>query len=162
MNYSIKMFGLALILLSAWLVGLMYSRYCKKRLLQTEGFALLLSHIEKRVSLFLCTQKDLVSGYDNESIADFVREAESGESLFSAFCAVKQKFFLSEEVKTKLSDFFSGFGKNYREGELKRISLFEKELYELYRREETETPKRIKLAYTLLFATALSIVIILL
>ena len=43
-----------------------------------------------------------------------------------------------------------------------RISLFEKELYELYRREETETPKRIKLAYTLLFAAALSIVIILL
>ena len=75
---------------------------------------------------------------------------------------MKQKFFLSEEVKTKLSDFFSGFGKNYREGELKRISLFEKELYELYRREETETPKRIKLAYTLLFAAALSIVIILL
>lgn len=162
MNYSLRLLGLALLLVSAWLVGAGYAAYCKRRLRVISAFVSLISHIEKRVTLFLSTQSDLLSGYENSDISEFVEQARFGKGLYEAFLAVSGKLPISEEIKKSLSDFFSDFGKSYKDRELKRISMFLDELTEEQKLEEEKTPARIKLAYTLLFAAAGSLVIILL
>ena len=162
MSYSIKLFGLALILVSAWLAGVGYSSYRKRRLSEIKGFVQLITYIEKRVTLFLSTQRQMLVGYEDESISSFIGEVTAGKTFFDAFSSVKGKMWLSEEMKEKLSDFFFEFGKSYRDSELKRIEMFKKEIIEIQNREEEETPGKIKLLYTLLFALALSVVIILL
>ena len=162
MNYSMKLFGLSLILVSAWLLGRAYSFYCKKRLLQLRDFVALIAHIKKKVTLYLSTQSELLSGFVGESIAEFTDLFGSLGNIFEAFGKVRSKLCLSEKTKDTLSEFFEGFGKSYREGELERAELFLREMTEELKNEEESTPKKIKLAYTLLFASALSLVIILL
>jgi stage III sporulation protein AB len=162
MNYTLKIFGLSLLLIAAWLLGRAYSSYCKKRLLELSDFLSLISHIKKKVSLYLSTQSELMMGFSGESIRAFTDSFNSVGSFSEAFETTKKKTALSEKTKTTLSEFFSGFGKSYREGELERIDIYLSELSEELKTEEEDTPRRVKLAYTLLFAAALSAVIILL
>ena len=162
MSYLAKLFGLALLLLAAWLVGAGYSFYCKKRLKQTEQFLSLILHVRKRIEIFMATQKNLLCGYESDALSRFVMAATEKGSLYEAFKEVRGGLCVSEELKGRLSEFFSEFGKNYREAEMKRTELFCAELREELKKEEERTPVRIKIAYTLLFAAAGSLLIILL
>lgn len=162
MNYSLKLFGLSLILVSAWIVGKGYSLYTKRRLSEMESFALLLDHIEKEITLFLSTPRKLLSDYLSPPIEAFLEEARSGGDLGEAFRKARSKLSLSEKFAQLLDRFFSEFGKSYRDGELKKIEICKKELLSELKTEEESSPGRIKLAYTLLFAAALSLVIMLL
>ena len=162
MSFFTKLFGLTLLLLAAWLIGAGYSSYCKKRLKQTEDFLSLVMHVRKRIEVFMATQKKLLCGYESDSLSRFVAAAIEKGSLSEAFEEVRGGLSVSEELKGRLSEFFSEFGKNYRDSEIKRTELFCNELREEVKREEERTPVRIKIAYTLLFAAAGSLLIILL
>ena len=90
----------------------------------------MICHIEKRVTLFLSTQRELLIGFENRDISDFISHVEEGKTLSSAFDSVKGRLALSEESKSMLGDFFSDFGKSYRTQELLRIEMFVKEFFE--------------------------------
>ena len=162
MSATLKLFGLSLLLFAAYLVGAGYSSYCKKRLSQLEAFVLLITHINKEITLFLSTQGNILSGFENSTIDEFIEKVGEIGNLYDAFCAVCGNFCLSENMKEKLKAYFFDFGSNYREGELMRTKLFLSEVSEDLKREEQTAPNRIRLAYTLIFALSLSIVIILL
>ncbi len=160
---SLKLFGFILLLLFALLLGRAYSAYAKRRTLECESFLLLIGHIREGISLFLSTPAELFSSYEDELLmsSGFLTAVREGEEVSSAFEHSKGSLALSEEVKKRLSLFFSEFGKSYKDGELKRCELFEEELRRAAELEREREPERIKLGYTLLFSAALALIIFL-
>ena len=156
------MLVLSCILIASWLVGRGYAAYCKRRIAEEERFLSLLLHIEKGITLFLKTPREIADSFSGEEISDLLERVRSGESLGEAFLGVRRRLALSSRMSDRLSEYFSELGTGYREVELKRLALFIGEVREDLAVEEERTPVRIRLAYTLLFAAALSVVIMLL
>ncbi len=163
MRETVKIIGFVLLLAAAFLIGRAYSAYCKRRTLETESFYALLVHISEQITLFLSTPKSFLSEYtdgqlENSGFLAFVRE---GGSMADAFEKSRAKLALSEETEKKLSSFFSEFGRSYKDGELKRCELFCRELSNILAFEREEEGRRIRLGYTLLFSSALAVIILL-
>ena len=162
MNYTLRLFLCALIPLVALIVGRSYAVYCKKRLSELEALAALLSQMEKGITVSLSTPRELFSSLKLPELYDFTERVRSGESLYDAASRVMPRLVISEDTKEKALEYFSEFGESYRDGELKRLELFRRELIADKRDEEERAETRIRLCYTLLFAAALSVVIMLL
>ncbi len=81
--------------------------------------------------------------------------------MSDAFLEARRSLAVSEDTKKRLAIFFSDFGKSYKDGEIKRCEMFCEELEKTLSFEREEEPKRIKLGYTLLFASALAVIILL-
>ncbi len=160
---SLKLFGFALLLLSAVLAGRAYSSYCKRRTKEIESFLSFITHIKEKIMLFLSTPSSFAESYSDENLENsgFLPSLRDGEGLKAAFSKCSAKLAVGEEAKKRLTAFFADFGKNYKDTEIKRCELFCEELEKTLAAEREEEPKRIKLCYTLLFSAALAIIILL-
>ena len=163
MRETLKLFGFSFLLLLALLIGKAYSGYCKKRVRSLESLSLLLLRLEEGVSLFLSTPSSFFQDYEDEYLTEvgFLELVRSGENMANAFRKTARRMALDRQTEERLSLFFSDYGKSYKDGELRRISIFQRELEEVLKRETEEERGRVKLAYTLLFSAALGIIILL-
>ena len=163
MNYTLKLFGAALVMLFSLVIGRSYREYCGRRVEECEGFLSLLNHIIAEISQFLSTPKDFFESFECEALrrVGFLSEIEEGRDMSAAFETIKGRLSLSGETLERLSGFFSDFGRSYRDGEIERTKYFRDELERTWIAEREAEEKRVKLVYTLLLALSLSIVILL-
>jgi hypothetical protein len=145
------------------LIGRAYSGYCRRRIRSVESLSLLLLRLEEEVSLFLSTPSGFFQNYEDEHLSEigFLDSVRSGESMADAFRRSAGRMALDKQTESRMALFFSDYGKSYREGELRRIEIFQKELDQVHKRETEEERGRVRLAYTLLFSAALGIIILL-
>lgn len=125
------------------------------------AFCDLLLHIKGQISRFLAPTSELLSGFDSPELLEcgFLGEFEKSSDLTLALAASKTT--LGEKFSAILSEFFSGFGKEYRDGEISRVEYFLEQLRAEEAREREELKKSERLTRTLLTAAALALAILL-
>ena len=165
MSGTLSLIGATLIVGSALLLSRGYSAFVSKRRLQNEEFYRFILHIKGEISRFLTPPERLLCGFHSEALEE-IGFAECGRKdgktgLISVFLSVRERLSVSEKVKELLEEFFSGFGEDYREGELKRCDAYAERLCEIIRAEGEELEKGQRLVQALLCAGALGIVILL-
>lgn len=126
MNLYIRIFGGAFIMIAALLVGKEYSRFSDKRIAELRGFLLFIRHIGAEVSKFLSSGEELFWRFENEALeaSGFLPSLREGMGLKESFEFISKKLSIPSEQKEDLFEFFSGFGSDYREGELEKINAF--------------------------------------
>ena len=162
MSIYLKWAGAVVIMLCALFFGKEYSAYVQKRLSQFRGFVAFIEHIQGMISRFLAPQESLWQNFSDNALEDcgFLPTLRSGSALSEAFGACESSLLLSDEQKTRLSDFFADFGREYMAGELTRASDFHKELEQSLKKEEAELEKSLKITNAILIAGTLGIVIL--
>lgn len=161
MSLYLRWGGALLLLVSALLFGREYSKYAKRRKTQMAEFIALITHIKGRISRFLSPTSELLSGFESEELERCGFLSAFSESSDLGGALDRSKTVLGEPFRNILSEFFSGFGKNYLDGEIKRIEHYTELLSEEEKREKEELSKSEKLTKTLLFAAALALAILL-
>ena len=162
MSVYVKWAGVAIIMLCALFFGKEYSAYVEKRLSQYRGFVAFIGHIEGMILRFLAPQESLWQNFSDEALekCGFLPSLRSGSTLSGAFSDCEASLSLSDEQKERFSAFFADFGRDYMDGELNRASDFHRESEELLKKEEAELTKSVKITNTILIASALGIVIL--
>jgi len=124
------------------------------------AFSDLILHIKGEVSRFLTPTASLLSGYECPVLESSGFSASFAEHSDLLRALEESDIVMPHAFRTLLAEFFADFGKDYREGELARISHYS----ELIEREEerliSELDKSDKLTKTLLVAAALAIIIL--
>lgn len=159
-----RVFGIALILLAALFFSAEFSRYQKKRIAEGDGFLHLFSHLRGEILCRLEPVADCFAGFRDEALerAGFLRALRECENLGAAMEATEKKLSLCEEEKKTLLRFCLGFGRGYREEELRRIDAALEEFERQVAQDKRELPRLARLVRTLSAALALGIVILLL
>lgn len=162
MGIYLKWAGAGVILLCALMVGRDYTAYVRERLSQYRGFVALLSHIEGMISRFLTPQDGLWHSFSDDALekCGFLPALRSGKGLSEAFIGCVDGLSLSDLTKQRLSDFFSGFGRDYMDGEIARVGELRSELESGLKKEESELEKSLKITNALLLAGAVGLVIL--
>ena len=155
--------GGILIMLCALLFGKGYSNFADRRIAEYEGFLALISHIETEISRSLSYGKELWSGFSNAELerCGMLQHLREGKTPYDAFLLCEEALSLSDKTKVALKKFFSRFGYEYKDSELRRISEVKGDLVVELKsvREELEKNKRVVNA--LLVGGSLSVVILL-
>ena len=156
-----KIIGASLVLLSALIFVRAYSGFLKKRRAEGEELYRFLLHISSGVRRSLATPEALASDFksETETVSSFISLVSEGRSLYEAFSMVT--FSLGREIREEFSELFSGFGNNYLEAELMRLSDYEKSISELLLSEKDESEKSERTVRASVIAAALGIVILL-
>ena len=154
--------GAALMLIFALFCGREYSAYAERRSGEGRAVLSLLAHIEKMIDSYLSPHGELFLGFNDEWLegCGFLAALRSGEGLASAFSSSQEKMLLSEGVKKRLSDYFSDFGKGYKEAELKRLRDCRADIEKMLLSEGDELKKSVKVARALLLGGAVGIAIL--
>lgn len=157
---SLSLIGGALVVIAAVFLGKSYSAFIKKREVEGEELLRFLTYIKGEVSRFLATPETLASSFDSEVLSEcgFLPLGE-GEELCDAFLTARLS--LSEEVRKILTEFFSGFGRNYLEAEVSRCEEFCERLGERLKIESEANAKSVRVVKTVSAAAALGTVILL-
>lgn len=159
----IKLLGAASIAAFAFTVGVRYSRFLDKKLSQYSGFISLSSHIEREIERNLSYGSELFASFSNSALEScgFLREIRRGADVKSAFFSSIDSLLLSKTAIDRLSAFFSSFGRDYKERELKKLASLRETLEEERAMLAPEIEKNKKTALALLFGAAASVLIIL-
>lgn len=152
--------GAALLLLCALLCGREYSAYAGRRVSEGEGYIALLSHIEKMIDSYLAPLSEIFSGFECEALEKncFLPAIRSGKSPREALTEIKG--LIPENMRTLLSDYLDGFGKGYKESELKRTREARAELEAMLDGERESLEKSVKVTRALLLGAAVGIAIL--
>ena len=161
MTEIISYIGALLVMLSAYLIGREYSLRIKKRLAETEGFCLLIAHIEGVIDKFMSYGDELYSGFTNGALSEcgFLDRLKGGASISELVPAI-DCLSVSQKVKDILKELFTKLGGDYRDLELKRIGELKGRINELYKCESEELNKSLKITRALLLGGGLVIVIL--
>ena len=162
MTFYLKLFGGLLLLVGALLISQEYSAYCKRRILEYDGFIALLLHAESKISKYLASGEGLWRDFENDALlkCGFLECIKSGDTPLSAFRKCEGSLNLSKSAKDKLRALFSVLGEEYREGEISRLSSFREELLAERNAEEDRLMKSVKVTRALLVSSALAVIII--
>ena len=157
MNTYIRLFGAAFIMLSALFVGREYSSFSDKRTSELRGFLLFVRHVGGRVANFLSYGDELFSGFENESLEScgFLPALRDGEDFADAFESAKNKLSISSSQIEMLGEFFVSFGRDYRDGEIEKITAFLEKYEKEVDRECENMTKNLQVARALLLGGAL-------
>ena len=163
MSDIFRLGGILLITLSAYLVSRGYSAFLDRRESETEGFFDLLLHIERELGLSLSSGRELWRGFENEALckSGLLPLLKEGVELPSAFAECRKRLMVSAECEKILLRFFSDFGRDYKDGELKRIAMAKEELSKLLCEEKTENKKNKRVVGAIAFGFAASAAILL-
>ena len=153
--------GAAFILLSALIFVRAYSSFLKKRREESEELYRFLLHITSGVRCSLATPEALACDFSTEcgAVSEMVSAVSRGRTLYEAYSSVG--FSLSREARELFSSLFSGFGKNYMEAELSRLTDYEKSISELLSSEREESERSERAVRAAVIAAALGAVILL-
>nr|MBE6545326.1 hypothetical protein [Oscillospiraceae bacterium] len=158
MSVYLRLGGAALITLCAVFVGREYSSFADRRLSQLRGFLALISHFEREISKSLAFGDGLWRGFNNGALSEcgFLTALMETGSLSEAFSLCEDSLSLSKEQSGMLCGFFSGFGSNYKDGELRRIGEFRAELDAVIDRESDNLAKSVSVTKALLLGSGLA------
>ena len=157
MNIYIRLFGAAFIMLSALFAGREYSRFSDKRSSELRGFLLFVRHIGGQVANFLSYGDELFSGFENQSLQScgFLPALREGADFADAFESTKKKLSIPSSQSEMLGEFFASFGRDYREGEVEKITAFLEKYEKEVDRECENMTKNLQVARALLLGGAL-------
>ena len=161
MNLYIRWGIIAALLVLSVILGREYTKYREQRLRQMRAFGELVLHIRGQVSRFLSPTRSLLDGFSSDELSriGFTSEFERSRDLSAALEGANTS--LGEGYKKILSEFFSGFGREYKDGEVTRADHYIELLGREEEREREESQKSVKLTKTLLLASALALAILL-
>ena len=158
----LKWIGTMLVVAILVFFGREYSRFMMRRLSECESFLFLLKRIKGEIGRCLSTPRAIFKDYkdDNLERVGFLNLQRSGKSLGECFDGCADKLSLPVQIKDRLSEFFSHFGENYKDGEISQIEYYVGEIEPLLNEERTRLPERIKLVKTLVAAVSLGLIIL--
>ena len=159
----LKIVGAVLVAAAGIFASRLYSGYLVRRCDEGEAFLRLIEHISGEISRYLTPPAELLKGY-SDGVLDSLgfTEIARREGVSAAFSAVKKKCALSDEALKILEKLFSGFGRDYKSGELARLDETRAALSRVVTREREELSKNLKLGRVLIGAVALGAIILLL
>lgn len=165
MTGAISLIGATLVVGCAIFLSRAYGAFAERRRAETEEFYLFILHIKGEVARFLSKPERIFQSFEAQSLDSVgflsVENLVGDAPLSSAYGAVRDKLSVSSGADKILYEFFSGFGRDYRDGEIKRCDAYAEELSRLWAREEGELVKSLKVTRAVLAAAALGIVILL-
>ena len=123
MSLYIKLCGLALMLIASLGIVKSYREHNARRISETEGFILLLSHLEGRISRYLMPVADALRDFSDKKLdgTGFLREVAEGGKVDSAFAKTVPHLAIGDGAKEILVGLFSGLGSGYRDEVLGEI-----------------------------------------
>lgn len=163
MSFYLRVFGSVLVVLAALILGKEYSAYVNKRCSESDGFLLFLLHIKGEVSRFLTPPDGFARSFENDALSrtGFLTSLAEGVGLKDAFELAKKKLSLCSDAQKCLFEFFSDFGKDYKDGELKRCESYTERFESIIREDKCTLEKNVRVVRSILCAVALGIVILL-
>ena len=156
-----QLFGAFGVLILAAYLSLSGGRVFRERLLQMEGFLLLLRHIRDRISCFQTPKGEILVGFQNSALSRAgVLPAASGGDLSSALASAADRLYLDEGEAAILSEFAVGFGSGFAGEELSRCDLAISRLEAALAARREALPRTAKLYRTVVVCMALAVVIV--
>ena len=154
--------GAVLILVAVLFAGREYSKFVNRRLDHLRGFYSLLEYIESSISKYLSFGRGLWVGFSCDSLEEcgFLELLRDGSDPYEAFLQTKSKLSLSSDQCELLEEFFSGFGREYQDGEIKRVSDYRKRLGRILEDQEQTLDNNVKVVRALLLGAGMSLVIL--
>lgn len=152
--------GAALIMLCALFCGREYSAYAERRICEGAGLLALLLHIEKMIDSYLAPGGELLVGFSDEWLEKCGFLGKMREGGVAAFPTAADSLAVGESIKKRLSDYFSGFGKGYKESELARLRECISDCKKMLSEEREELEKSVKVTRALLLGGAVGIAIL--
>lgn len=158
-----KLIGSVVLLGMAFLLAFRGGSAFRERILQLEGFILLLRHIREEIAVFRTPTQEILSGFYEPALerAGFLPAARSA-GMAAALSAARDRLYLEGEELSALTEFSAGFGRGFVEEELARCDLCLLRLGEALASRREALPRVAKLYRTLLFGGAATIIIVLL
>lgn len=149
-----------MLLLAALLCGREYSAYADRRLRECEGYLTLVSYIEKMIDSYLAPLSVIFRDFECEALTEngFLPAVRSGVSPGEALG--EKKLLIPEDIRELLCDYFSGFGKGYKDAELSRTRKAREELEKMVENERASLEKSVKVIRALLLGVAAGIAIL--
>lgn len=162
MTLYFRLFGGGLLVLSAVLASLEYSRYADLRLLHYSSLASLFDHAGGMISKFLLKGDELWRSFRNEALEKIglIDRLREGESLSSAFEKCENSLALSKETKEKIKKILASAGREYRNGAAEAYLSIAKWLEEEKNSEKERLNKSVKVTRALLIGGALAFLIL--
>lgn len=156
--------GVICIFLFAFYAIFSYERYQKMRLLQGEGFLLLLAFFANELQGCGRSPAACIHSFQNEAVQKtaFLRAVEKGTPLSEAYASVREGLCLPKDLDEILAGTFSAFGRGGRKEECSRLSGQLSRAEAVVGAERQEQARRLKLCRTLVTASAIGLVILLL
>lgn len=162
MTSYVRLAGAVVVLVAVFVIGREYAVFSRRRIKELRGFYELLKYMESSISSYLSFGSELWGGFSCEGLKDsgFLASLRECELPGEAFSKCRPRLSFSEEYKDLVEDFFRGFGREYRDGELKRIAEYKEKLGNILALEEESTEKNVKVARALLLGGGLSLVVL--
>jgi hypothetical protein len=158
MSIGWRLVGGGLVIVAALIASGEYKLYAKRRILQYEGFAALLFHLEGMISRYLSSGDGLYRGFENAELEriGFLLLIRGGDRPAEALRKCDGQLCLSKECRKALSDFFVRFGRDYKDREIKSILDFRTGLEEEKKSEAERLEKSVKVFSALSIGGALA------
>ena len=157
-----KIFGIALILLSAFVFAREKNRAAERRITVLEEIFRLADAMKLEIGCYLRPIGEIVASFSSPQLSEcgFISDFLS-LGAYEAYLRLESRLSFGEEEKKLLSAFFARVGKGYAEDEIKLIETFLTQLSLILKKEREKLPKEKKLSATLSCAAALAVIILL-
>lgn len=134
----------------------------RERLLQLEGFVLLLRSIREQIACFRTPTREILAAFQNPALerAGFLAAAKR-DGMAAALEESRERLYLDGEELGPLREFSAGLGGGYADEEVARCELCLARLTEAVARRREALPKAAKLYRTLVLGGALAVIIVL-
>ena len=164
MRSLLCLFGAVSIGIACLITGRAYAAYIRRRVLEYASFLGFLRLMEREISCFLCTPRELAERSRDELLENigFLSALRRGDSLSFSFEEVRERRLLSDADSELLLSFFEKFGQGSRETELDSLAACVSQFSARADDEAEAAPAAIRLSGTLLALFALGLLILLL
>lgn len=144
------------VMLSSW-----YGEYLWRRVREGRAFLQLIERMEGEIARYLTPPAQIFEGYDDPILErlGFLAPART-DGIDHAFRKIRHKLIMPVKGVELLGRLFSGFGRDYKDGELERLRNTKRALAEIMAAEESELPRTLKVGRVLICAAALGIIIL--
>ncbi len=159
----LKSAGAVLLFALTLYISLQYTVMERRRVLQAEGFLLLLRHIRTQISCFSVPLPEIYASFENRALSDagFLSVLQA-EGLSAALSACQAGLYLEEAEARSLQSFAEELGKSYRSEQIALCDCYIAEWERGYDDRKKEMPRRARLGRSLLLTGGLMAVIVLL
>lgn len=162
MNYLVKTIGSVLLLYAALFITREYEKFLGRRLGVCLGFCELISHVRRRVEGYLTPADRLLDGFECGALEDVGYMSKARNSgLRNAYFEVEGALPLDCATREALSEFFTDFGKDYKEETVKAADRALSALRGCADRMSCENEKSLRLWRAVAVAAALGVIILL-
>lgn len=157
----LKILGAAAISAAAVMLSAWYGEYLWRRVREGNAFLGLIERMAGEISRYLTPAAKIFESYDDPILErlGFLALART-EGVGHAFRKTRHRLIMPGKGVELLGRLFSGFGRDYRDGEVERLTDARRELAEIMAAEESELPRSLKVGRVLICAAALGVIIL--